>query len=62
MQATINISLDVPQTYRLETLKQELTDYAKMLVAKAKPMSQTKARKHYAHPIASKSTGMREQE
>ncbi len=49
MQATINVSLDVPQTYRLETLKQELTEYAKMLVAKAKPTSQTKARKHYAH-------------
>ncbi len=49
MQATINVSLDVPQTYRLETLRQELTDYAKMLVAKAKVKPQAKVRKHYAH-------------
>ena len=37
MQTTINISLDVPQSYQLDTLKQELTEYAKKLVAKAKP-------------------------
>lgn len=49
MQATINVSLDVPQTYSLETLKQELTEYAKKLVAKAAPKPQAKARKHYAH-------------
>lgn len=49
MQATINVSLDVPQTYRLETLKQELTEYAKKLVAKATPKPHAKARKHYAH-------------
>ena len=36
MQTTINISLDVPQSYQLDTLKQELTEYAKKLVAKAK--------------------------
>ena len=46
MQATINISLDVPQTYHLDTLKQELTEYAKKLVAKAKPKA--KVNKHYA--------------
>lgn len=49
MQATINVSLDVPQTYNLETLKQELTEYAKKLVAKAAPKPQAKVRKHYAH-------------
>ena len=48
MQTTINISLDVPQTYQLETLKQELTEYAKKLVAKAKPKAKI-ARKQYAH-------------
>ena len=48
MQATINVSLDVPQTYSLETLKQELTEYAKKLVAKAAPKPQAKARKHDA--------------
>ena len=37
MQTTINISLDVPQTYQLDALRQELTEYAKKLVAKAKP-------------------------
>ena len=46
MQATINISLDVPQTYRLDTLKQELTEYAKKLVAKTKPKA--KVKKKYA--------------
>lgn len=45
MQATINISLDVPQTYQLDTLKNELTEYAKKLVAKAMPNA---ARKHYS--------------
>lgn len=49
MQATINVSLDVPQTYSLETLKQELTEYAKKLVAKAAPKPQAKVRKRYAH-------------
>lgn len=46
MQTTINISLDVPQSYQLDTLKQELTEYAKKLVAKAKPKV---ARRQYAH-------------
>lgn len=44
MQATINISLDVPQTYQLETLRQELTEYAKKLVAKARPKAKEKKR------------------
>ena len=48
MQTTINISLDVPQTYQLKTWKQELTEYAKKLVAKAKPKEKI-ARKQYAH-------------
>ena len=48
MQTTINISLDVPQSYQLDTLKQELTEYAKKLVAKAKPKAKI-ARKQYAH-------------
>lgn len=47
MQATINLSLDVPKTYGREALKKQLTEYAKALVAKAKP--ETKVRKHYAH-------------
>ncbi len=46
MQTNINLSLDVPQNYQLEVLKQELTDYAKKLIAKAKPKA--KAKKHYA--------------
>ena len=49
MQTTINISLDVPQSYQLDTLKQELTEYAKKLVAKAKLKAKAKAEKqHYA--------------
>lgn len=51
MQTTINISLDVPQSYQLDTLKQELTEYAKKLVAKAKPKAKAKAKaekQHYA--------------
>lgn len=46
MQTTINISLDVPQSYQLDTLKQELTEYAKKLVAKPKAKI---VRKQYAH-------------
>ena len=49
MQTTINISLDVPQSYQLDTLKQALTEYAKNLVAQAKPKAKPKAAKqHYA--------------
>ena len=47
MQTTINISLDVPQSYQLDTLKQELTEYAKKLVAKAKPKAKAE-KQHYA--------------
>ena len=50
MQTTINISLDVPQSYQLDTLKQELTEYAKKLVAKAKPKAKI-VRKQYAHDV-----------
>lgn len=45
MQATINISLDVPQTYQLDKLTKELTEYAKKLVAKAMPKA---TKRHYA--------------
>lgn len=47
MQTTINISLDVPKSYQLDTLKQELTEYAKKLVAKAKPKAKAE-KQHYA--------------
>ena len=40
--------MDVPQSYQLDTLKQELTEYAKKLVAKAKPKAKV-ARRQYAH-------------
>ena len=49
MQTTINISLDVPLSYQLDRLKQELTEHAKRSVAKAKPKAKAKAEKqHYA--------------
>lgn len=54
MQTTINISLDVPQTYQLDALKQELTEYAKKLVAKAKPKA--KIEKHYNGALISPSS------
>ena len=47
MQTTINISLDVPQSYQLDTLKQELTEYAKKLVAKAKPKAKAENEAKY---------------
>ena len=52
MQTTINISLDLSHTYQLDTLKQELTEYAKKIVAKAKPKANI-ARKQYAHDALS---------
>lgn len=53
MLTTIHVSLDVPQSYQLDTLKKQLTEYAKGLVAKARPktdVAQT-TRKHYAHDM-----------
>ena len=38
----------MPLSYQLDTLKHELTEYAKKLVAKAKPKAKT-VRKQYAH-------------
>lgn len=47
MEATINISIpvNVPNDYSLETLKKQLSEYAKSLIAKAIPAKQ----KHYEH-------------
>lgn len=33
MTATIDLSLDVPQTYNVDLLKQQLTEYANQLIA-----------------------------
>lgn len=48
MQTTINVSLEVPNGYSLDTLKKQLTEYAKELVSKTKVASTAKGR-HYAH-------------
>lgn len=50
MQTTINVSLEVPNGYSLDTLKKQLTEYAKELVGKTKAAS-TAERKHYAHDV-----------
>ena len=47
MEATLNLNIpvDVPNGYSLETLKKQVTEYAKSLIAKAKTTKQ----KHYEH-------------
>lgn len=39
MEATININIpvNVPNDYSLETLKKQVTEYVKSLIAKARP-------------------------
>ena len=44
---TINVSVDVPGTYRIDLLTKQLTDYAKRLVRSARPVTKTK--KKYQH-------------
>lgn len=36
MEAILNIPINVPSTYPLETLKKQLTEYAKTLIAKSR--------------------------
>ena len=40
---TINVSVNVPKSYSIELLQQQLTAYAKQLIASAKP------KRHYRH-------------
>ena len=44
MPTTINISIEVPKTYRLDLLKKQLTDYAIHLVTVA-----SSPKRHYKH-------------
>lgn len=44
---TINVSVNVPRSYRLDLLQQQLTAYAQQLIASAKPTAKTKH--HYRH-------------
>ena len=43
----INVSVDVPVTYRLDVLTKQLTDYAKRLVGTS--LKVTKPKRHYRH-------------
>lgn len=47
MPTTINVSVDVPATYRVDLLTQQLTEYARRLVASAESKSARKQR--YRH-------------
>ena len=44
---TINVSVNVPKSYRIDLLQQQLTAYAQRLVVQAKPVS--KRKQHYRH-------------
>lgn len=44
---TINVSVDVPGTYRIDLLTKQLTEYAKRLVKSARPVAKTKQK--YQH-------------
>ena len=44
---TINVSVDVPGTYRIDLLTKQLTEYAKRLVKSARPVKKTKQK--YQH-------------
>ncbi len=44
---TINVSVNVPKSYRLDLLQQQLTAYAQQLIAQTRPA--TKRKKHYRH-------------
>ena len=44
---TINVSVNVPKSYRLDLLQQQLTAYAQKLIAQAKPKA--KRKQHYRH-------------
>ena len=44
---TINVSVMVPKTYRVDLLQQQLTAYAQKLVSQVKPAA--KSRRHYRH-------------
>lgn len=44
---TINISVTVPKSYRIDLLQQQLTAYAQQLIAASRPSA--KAKRHYRH-------------
>ena len=44
---TINVSVRIPKSYRVDLLEQQLTAYAKQLIDSAQPTRKTKH--HYRH-------------
>ena len=44
---TINVPVNVPKSYSIELLQQQLTAYAKQLIASARPTA--KSKRHYRH-------------
>ena len=44
---TIHIPVDIPRTYRVDLLTQQLTDYARKLVESS--VMQKKPKRHYRH-------------
>ncbi len=44
---TINISVRIPKSYRIDLLQQQLTAYAQQLIDAAKPVK--KGKRHYSH-------------
>ena len=44
---TINVAVNVPKSYSVDLLQQQLTTYAQQLIASARPIK--KAKHHYRH-------------
>lgn len=44
---TINVSVKIPKSYRVDLLQQQLTEYAQQLIASAKTAK--KSKRHYRH-------------
>lgn len=44
MTTTINISLNVPETYEVEELTRQLTEYGERLIARQKPSAKSRRR------------------
>jgi hypothetical protein len=54
MTRTINISLNVPETYEVEELTRQLTEYGERLIARRKPSA--KSRRRPSHDFLSSFT------
>jgi len=59
---TINVPVNVPKSYSIELLQQQLTAYAKQLVASARPAAKSKRRYRHEALCGVFSSGATEEE